>query len=342
MSEDKVLAKDEAKGKLEKIRERRIWILSSFLCIIALGIALFLYYIPVFQHITLHTDDHIPIDFSPPVNATVDNHPYLKSLDEIIRDPIFKFFDILDITIIMTLALILLPAIAYYRDQRWRDNIDDHIPSLLREISDAQKTGLPLPRAILEASKHQYGALTPELKKMASKISWGIPFSKALRSLTEVADTPLMKRTSLLILEAERSGGAIEDVFESAHTHVSEILGLKRERLGSMKPYTWIIYASFIVFSIVMIILLYSFFQTLALQIVETVAEGQEERTAALPFNLAGLQLVFFHLMVIESIFSGLIAGKMGEGDAKIGLRHSCILLIICYISFKIYLIVFS
>ncbi|WP_455140047.1 type II secretion system F family protein [Candidatus Hodarchaeum mangrovi] len=317
-------------GKLTTKGEQRIWILSIFLFLVTLVISLF-FYSPVIQHIVERTE---------PVYPPIENDPYLFTIREVSLDPIFKFFDVLDITVLLALALLLIPALAYHSNQKWRDNIDDHIPSLLREISDAQKTGLPLPRAIMESSKHQYGALTPELKKMAAKISWGIPFSKALRSLTETADTPLMKRTSLLILEAERSGGAIEDVFESAHNHVSEILGLKRERLSAMKPYTWIIYASFIVFAIVMIILLYSFFQTLAVQIVDAVSAGQVA-TAKLPSNVAGLQLLFFHLMIIEAIFAGLISGKMGEGDAKIGLRHSCILLIISYAFFKITVLLF-
>ena len=77
MSEEKEIVKDEAKGKLGRRREHRIWIFSVFLCIIVLGIALYFYYAPVFEHITLHTDEHIPIDFDPPINATVDNHPYL-------------------------------------------------------------------------------------------------------------------------------------------------------------------------------------------------------------------------------------------------------------------------
>ncbi|MHA2223594.1 MAG: type II secretion system F family protein [Candidatus Hodarchaeales archaeon] len=311
-------------GKLTPKREQRIWIFSLLIFIIFLIISLN-FYLPVVEHIF---QESAPVDI--PLEEGEKN-PYLYSVRDVFQ---FYFLDILDVTILSVLALIIIPAWAYNSDRRWRDNIDDHIPSLLREISDAQKTGLPLPRAILEASKHQYGALTPELVKMASKISWGITFSKSLKSLTKTADTPLMKRTSLLILEAERSGGAIEEVFESAHTHVSEILGLKRERLGSMKPYTWIIYASFIVFSLVMLILLYTFFQQLAYQMVDAVAQGQDP-TAGLPFNVAGIQLVFFHMMVIEGLFAGLIAGKMGEGDAKIGLRHSCILLIICYFFFK-------
>ena len=309
-------------AKLTKKREQRIWILSGFLFIIMIGAAIY-FYIPAIAHIL---QDAI----------TPDDSSYLNTIRDIITFE--DVFDIMDVTVVTVLALILIPALAYHSDQKWRDNIDDHIPSLLREIADAQKTGLPLPRAILEASKHQYGALTPELKKMAAKISWGIPFSNALRSLTVTADTPLMKRTSLLILEAERSGGAIEDVFESAHNHLSEILGLKRERLGAMKPYRWIIYASFIVFSLVMIILLVSFFQKLAIQMVDALANEQTP-SANLPFNIAGLQLLFFHLMVIEAIFAGLIAGKMGQGNAKLGLRDSCILLGICYVFFKIAII---
>ncbi|MHA2202478.1 MAG: type II secretion system F family protein [Candidatus Hodarchaeales archaeon] len=316
-------------GKLTKKRAQWIWILSIFLFIIALGGALF-FYIPIINHV-------FPVTPPEAIEGLEDpkDHPYLDIVSEVIRDPFIGFFDIIDITVLAILVLIIIPAWAYHSDQKWRDDIDDNIPSLLREVSDAQKTGLPLPRAIMSASKHNYGALTPELKKMAAKISWGIPFSKTLRSLTESTDTPLMRRTSLLILEAERSGGAIEDVFDSAHKHVSEVLGLKRERLGAMKPFTWIIFVSYIVFSLVMIILLTSFFQTLATSMVEAVSEGQEQ-TAALPFNVAGLQLVFFHLMVIEAVFAGLIAGKMGQGNAYLGLRYSCFLLIICYLLFKI------
>ncbi len=317
-------------GKLTAKKERNLWITSSILFVIMLIIASY-FYIPVLIHV-FSVSDPTELEegvIEPPTD------PYLYTIRDVIQDPFIGFFDTTDITIIAFMVLLLIPALAYRSDQKWRNDIDDHIPSLLREVSDAQKTGLPLPRAILAASTHQYGALTPELKKMASKISWGIPFSKALRSLTDTVDTPLMKRTTLLILEAERSGGAIEDVFESAHKHVAEVLGLKRERLGAMKPYTWIIYASYIVFALVMIILLYSFFQTLAVQMVDVVRSGQTQNIA-LPFNIAGLQLVFFHLMVIEAVFAGLIAGKMGEGDAKIGLWHSCILLMICYGFFKI------
>ena len=121
-----------------------------------------------------------------------------------------------DFFVLGLLVIITPPASAYFVDQRWRNGIDNNLPQLLRDISDAQRTGLSLPRAILESSKREYGPLTAELQKMAAKISWGVSFREAMQALSETADTPLVRRASVLILEAERFGGAAEDVFESA------------------------------------------------------------------------------------------------------------------------------
>ncbi len=241
--------------------------------------------------------------------------------------------DVIDITWIALVVLFAPAGFAYVSDMRWRQKIDNNLPDLLREIGDAQKTGLPLPRAIKEASKHDYGPLTQELQKMAAKISWGISFSKGIEALAENVGTNLVNRASLLILEAERSGGTIEQVFESAFTHVNELLALRRERLGSMKPYTFIIYAAFLVFTLVVILLVATFFSQLSEQAVEMAGTDAELQ---MPLNFAGIQMVFFHMLMIEGCASGLVAGKMGEGSAKAGLRHSVYLVTIAWLAFKI------
>jgi flagellar protein FlaJ len=247
---------------------------------------------------------------------------------------VWKFnIDVTDATWLALTVLFAPAGFAYLRENNWRQGIDEHLPDLLREIGDAQKTGLPLPRAIKEASKHDYGPLTAELRKMAAKISWGISFQKGIQSLSDSAGTSLVKRASLLILEAERSGGTIEQVFESAYNHVTELLALRRERLGSMKPYTFIIYAAFLVFTLVVILLISTFFSQMAEQSVEMAgAEGAIE----MPINFAGLQMVFFHMLMIEGSAAGIVAGKMGEGSAKAGLRHSFYLTTAGWLAFKV------
>ena len=165
--------------------------------------------------------------------------------------------DFIAIGILLTIAP---PSVAFFIDNNWRSGIDANLPNLLRDIADAQRTGLSLPRAVTESSKRNYGPLTPELQKMAAKISWGIPFDQAMRSFTDTADTELNNRAAILILEAQRSGGVIEDIFDSAQKHVEDILALRKERLGQMKPYIWIIYAAFFIFLLVIVVLFNTFF----------------------------------------------------------------------------------
>ncbi|MFQ5978196.1 MAG: type II secretion system F family protein [Candidatus Heimdallarchaeota archaeon] len=302
---------------------RNIWILSVILFVVVVAFSLSAY-VDLLQHMS---------DVLPEKDDPITKINEFTVIDTIDAD-VWKFnIDVTDATWLALTVLFAPAGFAYLREMRWRQGIDEHLPDLLREIGDAQKTGLPLPRAIKEASKHDYGPLTAELRKMAAKISWGISFQKGIQSLSDSAGTSLVKRASLLILEAERSGGTIEQVFESAYNHVTELLALRRERLGSMKPYTFIIYAAFLVFTLVVILLISTFFSQMAEQSVEMAgAEGAIE----VPINFAGLQMVFFHMLMIEGSAAGIVAGKMGEGSAKAGLRHSFYLTTAGWLAFKV------
>jgi flagellar protein FlaJ len=240
--------------------------------------------------------------------------------------------DFIAFGILLTIAP---PSVAFFIDTNWRSGIDANLPNLLRDIADAQRTGLSLPRAVSESSKRNYGPLTPELQKMAAKISWGIPFDQAMRSFTDTADTELNNRAAILILEAQRSGGVIEDIFDSAQKHVEDILALRKERLGQMKPYIWIIYAAFIIFLLVIVVLFNTFFYPMAEMYTEF--QGNQFQNLGLnPQVLDTYEILFLHMTLVEGLFSGLVAGKMGEGKAKSGLKHSAIMVLIGWITYKL------
>lgn len=244
-----------------------------------------------------------------------------------------------DFIAIGILLAIAPPSIIFFIDSRWREGIDANLPNLLRDIADAQRTGLSLPRAISESSKRNYGPLTPELKKMAAKISWGIPFDQAMSSFTETADTELNNRAAILILEAQRSGGVVEDIFESAQKHVEDILALRKERLGSMRPYIWIIYAAFFIFLLVIVILFQTFFYPMTEMYIEFQDVGLGGDQMGLPPQvLDSYMILFLHMTLIEGLFSGLVAGKMGEGKAKSGLKHSAIMVLLGWIAYKVFI----
>ncbi|NHJ84143.1 MAG: hypothetical protein FK734_01690 [Asgard group archaeon] len=253
---------------------------------------------------------------------------------ELINTGPFTASDFIAIAILLTIAP---PSITFLLDSRWRSGIDANLPNLLRDIADAQRTGLSLPRAITESSKRNYGPLTPELKKMAAKISWGIPFDQAMRSFTDTADTELNNRAAILILEAQRSGGVIEDIFDSAQKHVEDILALRKERLGQMKPYIWIIYAAFVIFLLVIVVLFQTFFYPMTeLYITYTDISFGGQTMGLPPPTLETYKILFLHMTLVEGLFSGLVAGKMGEGKAKSGLKHSTIMVLIGWVAFKL------
>jgi len=217
------------------------------------------------------------------------------------------------------------PAVLDYADNRWKRSVDKHLPDLFRSIVQAQKSGMTLPQALEEASKRKYGAMTKELQKMVAQMSWGVSFEAALQSLGKRVDTALMRQTIPLILEAQRSGGQVEKVFEPLEKFVQTTLTFDDERKTQTRPYLAIIYVAFFVFLFTIIMIFKSFF----VDIVDF------ELTQFDLMSPSEARSIFFHMNAIQAFFGGLVAGKMGEGTVGGGLKHSVILLVCGYLAFK-------
>jgi flagellar protein FlaJ len=219
------------------------------------------------------------------------------------------------------------PTVFNYIDYKWRRAIDEHLPDLFRSIVQAQETGMTLPQALEEAAKRNYGPLTAELRKMNAQISWGMTFEEALLALGRRANTVLMQRTIPLIIEASRSGGRVEKVFDPTGKFIQTTLLLDKERRNQTRPYIAIIYVAFFVFIFTVILLFRSFFvnvENLPALGAATVAMSPEE-----------IQRILFHMTVIQAFFGGLVAGKMGEGTMNAGLKHSLVMMLCGYFALK-------
>lgn len=226
------------------------------------------------------------------------------------------------------IAGVFPPAVLNYVDYRWRKAIDEHLPDLFRSVVQAQETGMTLPQALEEASKRNYGQLTPELRKMTAQISWGLTFEEALLAFGRRVNTMLVQRTVPLIIEASRSGGCVEKVFDPLGKFIQTTLLLDKERRNQTRPYIAIIYVAFFVFLFTVILLFKSFFVSIeGLPILGTAVMSPRE-----------MQRIFFHMTLIQAFFGGLVAGKMGEGTINAGLKHSLIMMFCGYIALKLFL----
>ena len=233
-----------------------------------------------------------------------------------------------DMIFFAAIAGVTPPALISYIDYKWRKAIDEHLPDLFRNIVQAQETGMTLVQALQNAAKRNYGPLTAELKKMNTQISWGMPFEQALLNMGKRVNTVLVQRTVPMIIEASRSGGRVEKVFDPMGKFIQTTLMLDKERRTQTRPYIAIIYVAFFVFLFTIILLFRSFFTNM---------NGLSQlATAAIPSS--EMQRIFFRMTSIQAFFGGLVAGKMGDGTVTAGLKHSLILMLAGYIALKLFM----
>jgi flagellar protein FlaJ len=270
----------------------------------------------------------------PRVEKRVKKITWVSSIALAVGINLFAFFAFWGTTVLddfvffAVIIAVFPPAILNYIDYRWRRAIDEHLPDLFRSIVQAQETGMTLPQALEETSKRDYGPLTKELKKMTTQISWGMSFEDALLTVGQRVKTVLLQRSIPMIIEASRSGGHVEKVFDPMGKFVESTLLLEKERRTQTRPYTAITYVAFFVFLFTIILLFRSFFVSIEqLPILGTAVMSPEE-----------MKRIFFHMTSIQAFFGGLVAGKMGEGTITAGLKHSLILMLCGYTALRLFL----
>ena len=109
----------------------------------------------------------------------------------------------LDYMIIAAFTIAVVPpGIASILHGRWKGKIEKALPEFLRDLATSFRTGMPLQVALEHASNRKYGPLTLELKAMVAHMSWGMNFNNALTEFSERIDLPVVKKATVLILEA--------------------------------------------------------------------------------------------------------------------------------------------
>jgi len=198
-----------------------------------------------------------------------------------------------------------------------------------RDLSEGVAAGIPIPKSVLNVSDKDYGSLTMHIRKLANQISLGIPFRKALVTFSKDTKNRIIRRSVHIIIEAEESGGEIGSTLDSVAKSVSEVEDVKKERRSIM--YNQIVqgYMIFLMFIIIMLIL-----QIWLLPKIQEVSalSGDSGFASSTPVDVQFLNNTLFALILIQSIFTGLVIGQLSEGKISHGVRHSVILVVVGYL----------
>lgn len=220
--------------------------------------------------------------------------------------------------------------------------LEERFPDFLRDLAASRKAGLTLENGVRIAARGEYGALTPDIQKMADQLSWNVPFEEALTRFRDRVGTPLVMRACSLINEAGRSGGNVTDVLEAAAIDAREIKSLENERRLTMSLYTVVVYIAFFVFLAVAAVL-YGQFVPEVLKTTQAVSTQQGAPGAGLRFGAEGLGLAdyrtfFFLASIMQGLGNGILAGQMESGKPLFGLRHSFVMVLVTLLLFAVFL----
>ncbi len=225
-------------------------------------------------------------------------------------------------------------------ESKRRENIDRNLPLFLLSLVSSIESGLSLMRAVEESANRKLGALTPELKNLRANISWGMPYHEAFDVFTKKVGTRLSKRVAVLLQISMDIGGNVTDTLELIHTHVAEMQNIEKERKSQLAPYIYTIYISFVVFLSVSILLVANFFTEIE-SVQEKLRIVAEEKNislglfgAILGVRVSEITALMFNMSIVEAVFGGIAAGKIGEGSFAAGIKHIIIMIIMTVIGF--------
>ncbi|MFH2020514.1 MAG: type II secretion system F family protein [archaeon] len=245
----------------------------------------------------------------------------------------------------------------FFIENQNQKEIESRFLDFVRNLAGAVKSGMPVSRAIIHISTIDYGALSPYAQKLGHQVEWAIPVHKALLFFGNSTRNDVIKRTIATVIEAEESGGNMEDVLESITSSLIEIKKIKDQRRAGIQSQVVQSYIIFIIFLGVMVLIQNmlvpylvggekgGFFSKLSggsqassqttqnapqlVMDVEVKFDSFKSFSVTLIHWFSCLRGVFMMLSIIQGFFAGVTIGKMAEGDLISGLKHSIILMTI-------------
>lgn len=250
--------------------------------------------------------------------------------------------DMMNFVVLALIPPCAIPGLYIMRYDRNIRLIEDRLPDFLRDVAEAGRFGMTLADAIVVASGGRYGRLTPEIKKMAARIDWGVPANEAIKLFSDKVKTPLVNRVCAIIMKSNDAGGNVADVLTLVANDTKQVQLMDKERKLSMSTYIAVIYISFFVFLFTIIILNATFLPQMREAGEETSAmiSGGEGGGAAVQIiqaqAISAIQFTYLIASLAHALGDGLIAGSLSTGRIKNGLVHSFILLVAAFFMLRL------
>lgn len=232
---------------------------------------------------------------------------------------------------VLGLVTILLPYGVARRVHLARvDALERSLPEFLEDVAESGRHGLTLADAIAASARGQYGALTPEVRRLASEVAWGIPVDEALAGFAERVPTPLVRQAMTIVLRSQATGGRYPEVLERVARDARAAQLVRDQRRDVMRTYLLVVGLAYAVFLLTVYVLASVFLPDLV-----TASSG----TASVAIGtlvgvpvVASLFLALFAAVVAHGVGDGIVAGLLYRGRLADGMAISAALLLVGWV----------
>lgn len=214
--------------------------------------------------------------------------------------------------------------------------VEDVMPDALQLMASNLRAGLTTERAILLASRPEFGPLQQEIDRVGKKLAVGVELSDALAGMSEKIQSKTVDKTLLLIKSGLESGGSLAPLLEQIAENLREQQMVKKRIKANILMYVIFIFVAVSAGGPMLYGLSSFLVQILTKNISQIEIPIEATSTIDLPFNITkigiteGFIITFVIVsLVFNSVFSSLILGLISKGREKDGIKYIPFILIL-------------
>lgn len=252
--------------------------------------------------------------------------------------------------VVISIFVFIAPLFLFrYSEFVWVQAIEKEFPNFIRALADATRSGMSFEESVKIVSRSSFGKMTDEIRRMKNRMDWGTSFLRSLEIFGQrVRRSRLISESLDIIRESYKSGGNVTATLDSIAMNLSMFKEIEQERKSMTKQQVMIMYGIFGMFMGISIITAFVMIPMVQNQqggsfggFQLSFSDPCGQNYGSFPCNIfavTGLLLgreagigtyyisLFFSMVLMLAIFTGLIAGQLGENSIIAGAKHSLVM----------------
>lgn len=231
----------------------------------------------------------------------------------------------------------LIALTAYAADvtiqRRRMGKYEEDFANFLFELSELIRGGIDPIKSMISLSERDMGSITKKLRVAAQQTKLGFTFEHAMMNLGESLKSDLIKKYSELVVQASYSGGAVSSLIQRASLDMRTFLSIQKEKDSGLKQYIYILYFAQVILIATCVVMVIQFLPSL--QQISILGRSGGGFFGDSDIANVTVESNMLYLLLISGFLGGLVIGKVSEGQLKLGLKHSLVLLVLTILAWQ-------